>query len=219
MHNTLLEPFVVPLCQVSPNCHLAPLLLPQEYILLLAPFAFPLHSHYCMTNKPNISSFCTSLLLNCILSYFVLSPLIFAFFALFMNIPCYQHISPSLPSYFNVIPFNPTPWWLILTPCPTCLPCPHFRFFAIIYACFPATTFLPILLHCMSLFHILPISWMTIWHLFWLYLISTNAFLYLATCFHRLIMFLYMSTVDAIFSRIYMNIWRQGQVCHGHHCK
>src|ERR1700733_468110 len=55
---------------------------------------------------------------------------------------CHQHIPQPFYIRFKCFPIHSTPWMIIPVPWP-CLLNPPFRFFCIIYACPPATNFLP----------------------------------------------------------------------------
>src|SRR5882757_10115512 len=118
-----------------------------------------------------------------------------------MNIPLLPAHLPIFTHHISMLSHSTQPLDdSSLPPAPTCLPCPHFRFFCIIYACFPATTFLP---HPPPLYVIVSHTSHLLddpFDICFDYIsYQPSAFLYLATNFHRLIMFLYMSTVDANF--------------------
>ena len=163
---------MVLLCQVSPNCYLTPLLLlpPKNTFLLLVPFASPLYSHHCITKYIHYLLFIPPLLHNCILPYHVLSPLIFAFFALFMDVHLLlAHLPISthhIPMLFHLSQPMDNPSIPLAPPCPL----PPFSLFLHHLCCFPPTSFF----HS-PLYYIVSLSsppgW-PIWQVFWLYLMT-----------------------------------------------
>jgi hypothetical protein len=129
MHNTILETIVASLCQVSPNYHLAPLLLlpPKNTYLLLAPFASPLYSHYCATKYTHHHPFYTSPAPQLYSSLpYSLSPH-FRIFCIIYGCPPATSTSPHHIPMLSLLPQpmdDPSP--PLASACP---PCPHFRFF------------------------------------------------------------------------------------------
>ena len=103
---------MVPIGQVSPNCPLFPLLLlhptihPTSLLSLL-----PLFITTILYLSTPISFLFTSFLLhNCTLPYHVLPPLIFPFFALFIDAPPATSTSPHIyTSYCIVFLYSPCP--------------------------------------------------------------------------------------------------------------
>ena len=170
MHNAIVETIVAPICQVSPNYHLSPLLLlpSKNTSLLLSPLASPLHSYYFITQ-------CTPYIYFYLpFSTVVFFPTMFSLlsFSHFLHYlwmsPCHQHISPYLPIIFQCyFHLPPTYGWRIPTSLPLPAPlAPYLFVYCIIYAYFPATRFFP---HPSQLYDIgslcyPPPEW-PIWHL------------------------------------------------------
>ena len=152
---------MAPLCQVSPNYHLPPIVLlpPQEYIPPPCPFATPLHSHHCITPYTHYLPLYTSPAPQLYSSLPCSLPSHFRIFVPFMVLPLLPEHSPSLPIMFQCYLIHPNLWMTHPYPLPLPAPLPHFRFF---FASFmpifllPASS--PILPHCMTLFHYAPHS-------------------------------------------------------------
>ena len=157
MHNAIVETIVAPICQVSPNYHLSPLLLlpSKNTSLLLSPLASPLHSYYFITQcTPYIYFY-----LPC--STIVFFPTMFSLlsFSHFLHYlwmsPCHQHISPYLPIIFQCYPICPQPMDdPSPPPCPCLPPWPHIYLFIVLFMLIfllPGSS--PTLPNCMTLVH------------------------------------------------------------------